>query len=527
MNRLPRQAIHWRALRPEPRNRQVQTIDIEFSHEVLGPVGTFNEADWDDVPFRDGRTVRGALGLHSDVSVRRLARDIPASLPVSSFPLLTVDVHPRMLFVRIAFPPGIDPGPTLRRLPGVPGVESFWLDRGHALPPPQMLAAQVAARLNPIGPQYGPDGLDLPLPASPKVSDTYVVDVEGGWGDHPGLHKPSTDPNQATTARVVQIYGLPVDEVEKEVDRHGEPLHRAYRGHGTAVASQLSGLPVVPGSETLSPTPAPRVRLSSIWQRPTPYLPPERCIACAINAGINWIRTATNDQPTGHIILIEQQVRINGTGPYLPAEVEPSVFSAIADAVTRGIIVVEAAGNGATNLDTLTVGGKRILDRRRGGAGFRNSGAILVGGITSKDRPRLLSGCNYGSRVDCSAWAEDVLAAGNCWDGRERDRKGRVVDWYKDYSDYFGGTSSAAALVAAAIARVQAKLPAGDRLTSQSARELLWSPAVSDEPNARFGVVPEFTTVKSAKTQSQLKDAVEQLKATGSAAFTKHHPHHS
>jgi hypothetical protein len=61
-------------------------------------------------------------------------------------------------------------------------------------------------------------------------------------------------------------------------------------------------------------------------------------------------RTAANRLRPGDIMLIELH-RVGPRGRYLPMEFWPDEFAAIRYAVTRGVIVVEAGGNGGENLD--------------------------------------------------------------------------------------------------------------------------------------------------------------------------------
>ena len=96
--------------------------------------------------------------------------------------------------------------------------------------------------------------------------------------------------------------------------------------------------------------------------------------------------------------------------------VRPQVFdSGLASA--NGIIVIEAAGNGNASLDTwVDAGGLQRLDRAD--ADFRDSGAIMVGSCASALPHNRYVGCgvgcgsNYGSRIDCFAWGENITTAG-------------------------------------------------------------------------------------------------------------------
>ena len=139
----------------------------------------------------------------------------------------------------------------------------------------------------------------------------------------------------------------------------------------------------------------------------------------------------------------------------------PDDFAAILNATSRGIIVVEAAGNGAENLDdnlyqTPGVGfpaGWTNPFRRTN----RDSGAIIVGAGApppgthgnnhGPDRSRL-DFSNWGALIDTQAWGREVTTCGY------GDLQGGANEdiWY---TDQFSGTSSASPIVTGVIACIQ------------------------------------------------------------------------
>jgi len=183
------------------------------------------------------------------------------------------------------------------------------------------------------------------------------------------------------------------------------------------------------------------------------------------------------------------------------------------------VIVVEAAGNGARNLDSA------IYNTRPAGfpATWRNpfnlsnpsSGAIVVGAGApppgthgrdhGPDRSRL-DFSNHGQRLDTQGWGREVTTTGygDLQGGTTRDL------WY---TDQFSGTSSASPIVVGAIGCMQGILRANNRpmLTPNAARQILrntGSPQtdgpgrprtqrIGNRPNIRqmvaslFGVAPE------------------------------------
>jgi hypothetical protein len=115
-------------------------------------------------------------------------------------------------------------------------------------------------------------------------------------------------------------------------------------------------------------------------------------------------------------------------------------FDAIQLATSRGINVVEVASNGSMNLDHAIYEGR--FDRTS-----RDSGAIMVGAAEASPVPHTPT-CfsNYGSRLDVAAQGEDVWTTGY---GIVKIAGDDTRQWY---TDRFGGTSSASAIVAGAVA---------------------------------------------------------------------------
>src|SRR5690606_6510875 len=142
-------------------------------------------------------------------------------------------------------------------------------------------------------------------------------------------------------------------------------------------------------------------------------------------------------------------IELQGTGPlgrFLPMEYWDDNFDAIQAATRRGVIVIEAAGNGGENLDRPAYGGK--LER-----GARDSGAIMIGAggpprAGFRDRERL-DFSNYGSRVDVQGWGR-MVATLDYGDLQACDDDGE-----RHYTNLFSGTSSASPIVAGAAILVQ------------------------------------------------------------------------
>jgi hypothetical protein len=172
----------------------------------------------------------------------------------------------------------------------------------------------------------------------------------------------------------------------------------------------------------------------------------------------------------------------------IPVEWRQEAFDAISEATAKGIIVVEAAGNRARNLDD-----PRYL--RRFDRSSRDSGAIIVGSAqTQLMTPQDLSRCsllaaqplaplpssNYGSRVDVQGWGSRVAATGSGdWPNLAPSAflpplaPVGATDQY--YLGGFGGTSAATGIVAGVVACIQGFLKAIGRppLSPAEMRDLL------------------------------------------------------
>lgn len=195
----------------------------------------------------------------------------------------------------------------------------------------------------------------------------------------------------------------------------------------------------------------------------------------------------------GDILLLEAQTNMFGfTG--IPLEAEPAVFDIVELATHGDIVVVAAAGNGGKLLDEIGDNtGKRIFD-----CSLQDSGAIIVGAA----HPAPISGWNrgytscYGARVDCFAQGSDVVTLDtDFWD-------------VGTYTDQFGGTSAAAAIVAGAALAVQgvASQSLDSRLAPGDLRALLADPALNtaagNSPNNRIGVMPDLRRIIEALLSS-------------------------
>lgn len=151
-------------------------------------------------------------------------------------------------------------------------------------------------------------------------------------------------------------------------------------------------------------------------------------------------------------------------------------FDVIRAATDRGVIIVEAAGNGAENLDAAVY--RKKFDRQH-----RDSGAILVGAGAPTTHARL-GFSNFGARVDVQGWGRDVATLDY------GDLQGCSTPGRK-YTRLFAGTSSASPVVAGAAVVVQGALVGAGRprLTPAAMREVLTTTG-TPQPNERTKIGP-------------------------------------
>ena len=225
-----------------------------------------------------------------------------------------------------------------------------------------------------------------------------------------------------------------------------------WRNHGTAVIGEFSG------------------DINSIGV--TGISPDAVVSAISIFGGVGSagaINMAAGRLGAGDVLLIELHrpgprfnfANRNDQRGYIAVEWWPDDFAAVRAAVNRGIIVVEAAGNGAENLDDaiyqnpapgFPAGWTNPFRRSN-----RDSGAIVVGAGApppgthgrnhGADRSRL-DFSNWGALIDAQGWGREVTtcAYGDLQGGSNEDL------WY---TDTFSGTSSASPIIVGVAASLQ------------------------------------------------------------------------
>lgn len=309
-----------------------------------------------------------------------------------------------------------------------------------------------------------PDGIDARYAWQYEGGDgagVSFVDVERGWGL----------PEEGAPFQHEDLPAIEVIHVADEA--FPEPRH------GAATLGVVLGVDNDRGIVGIAPN-VWNPRVISISRRTAP------------DDYANTIRIALDQMLFGDVLLLEAQVswrRHDGSWVLMPVEILEPVFDALILAQTLGVTVIEAAGNGGFDLDQFeeiaAPGRGRVLSATS--PDFRDSGAILVGAATSSAPHQRIAQSNFGSRVDCFAWGEDVRTT------RHYDSPWTPPDLR--YTDGFNGTSSASAIVAGAALSLQgiAIASLGQALDPLTLRDLLkWygTPTVPEDQG--IGTMPDL-----------------------------------
>jgi len=213
--------------------------------------------------------------------------------------------------------------------------------------------------------------------------------------------------------------------------------HYQYRDHGAAVLGIIMMQDNCVGG--IGITPKAEGTVISQWRPNGSFNTPD-----AIMAAIDHLSF-------GDVLLLEaQSFDILHTERVWPVEILDATFQAIRLAAALGIVVVEAAGNGmnavGNDLDLFVDNNSNNI-LNRSSAYFKDSHAIVVAGASSTVPHIKSKYSNFGSRIDCYAWGENVVTA-----GLSSRSSGSSIN---TYSTDFSGTSSASAIIAGAAIAVQ------------------------------------------------------------------------
>ncbi len=181
------------------------------------------------------------------------------------------------------------------------------------------------------------------------------------------------------------------------------------RNHGTAVLGVMGGDENSFGITGISPKA--NMRAISYWGTSTSQT----------------IIDAADELNAGDILLLEVHRRNPHNNKHIAIEWWPDDFAAIVYATSKGIIIVEAAGNGSQDFDA------EIFNTPQNGfpSSWKNpfnpnnpqSGAVIVGAGASPSSGRdrsILGFSNWGRRVDAQGWGHNVTSAG--YGGEQGDK---------------------------------------------------------------------------------------------------------
>lgn len=334
-------------------------------------------------------------------------------------------------------------------------VELCYLAPLPAPPPGDIAPVTPDFRANQGYPLVAPGGINARyawnFPGG-RGEETFIVDIEYDWYDtHEDL----------TRAAGRKLAFTP---------------NGNYPEHGTAVLGEMIGDDDRWGVTGL----VPEATVGMITQDPVGLS----------NSVARAIIEATARQDAGDVMLLEAQT-FGPTFQYVPVEWNQAEYDAIVAATAKGIVVVEAAGNGSQNLDSAT-----YLNRFN--RSVRDSRAIIVGaGATPSsgqaDRSRL-SFSTYGSRLDAQGWGEWVTTTGygGAWAGDAVHRQ--------DYTTSFNGTSSASPIVASAAAALQSvRAGRGEApLTPLALRQLITDTGTAQQSGPFSGAIGPRPDLRAA-----------------------------
>ena len=354
-------------------------------------------------------------------------------------------------YYAIECPQGVNPEHVLRIVAEWPNVQLAYVESGPV--PPPFNPSDDPRNINQGYLDAAPSGIDARWAWATNVIGGNIgfVDLEQGW---------TLNHEDLVAANITIISGV----------------SHAFHGHGTAVLGEVVAVDNAVGGVGIASSS--NARVVSQWRTASTYNTAE-AILSAVGA-MNY----------GDVLLIEAQTTYSTASDYVPVEVEQAVFDVIQYATAQGIVVVEAGANGSVDLDAFEdVNGKNILNRSS--ADFRDSGAIMVGAASSSAPHQRLSFSNYGSRIDCFAWGQNIDTCGDGWSSTGTNT----------YTASFGGTSGASPIITGAALILQSwRVGRGEnRYSPDSLRKLLSFPTLntaSANPSTdRIGVMPDLRKI--------------------------------
>jgi len=308
-----------------------------------------------------------------------------------------------------------------------------------------------------------PKGVDAPYAWKQKGGKGKIkfIDIELGWNlEH-----------EAIKAGKLQTTGINFPQ---------------FREHGTAV---LGIIMMQDDKGGMGITPEAKGKVIS------------QCRPCGDINTPDAIMTAIAHLNRGDILLLEiQSMDMRYPEQLWPVEIHKATYEVIRLATALGIIVIETAGNGSINNNGRSnnlnmykdIEGKKSLNTAS--KDFKDSGAIIVGAASSTFPHARLNYSNYGNRVNCYAWGENIATAGS-YPGSS----GMAIN---TYTARFGGTSGATAIITGVAIAVQSIMEANYnyRLSPCQMRSVLGSdyyntPSALGRASDKIGVMPDLKKI--------------------------------
>ncbi len=333
---------------------------------------------------------------------------------------------------------------------------------------------ETAYVMRPAPPPVDPSNDPLSASQGYLNAQPYGIDARYAWGF------PGGDGAGIGFVDMEQGWNLEHEDLAAAGITLMSGVNYGFRPHGTSVLGEVLMVDNKVGGVGVAPSANGRV--VSQWRTPNSKSP----------NNADAIVSAIASMAFGDVLLLEaQDLDPAGAKSWWPVEVADATYGAIVLATALGIAVVEAGGNGGHNLDQYTNSShKRIFDRTS--ADFRDSGAIMVA-AGSKAYPHTPAGTsNYGNRIDCYAWGDQVATTDTNPAGTDDDA----------YRGNFSGTSSASAIVAGAALVVQglAQARLGHRYSPKDLRQILKANGTpSSNPGTDgIGVMPNLRGIIEA-----------------------------
>ena len=383
-----------------------------------------------------------------------------------------------LTYFAVPCPSPVDPQAVANALSSWPTVQTAYVEGGPVEPPAinpnNEPYYEIANSSHPYWPgqrYLGGDGnIDLSGTIY-KVSGIYVEDAwaeAGGDGATPQSDLQFIDLEQGWNLNHEDLQNVGITMLVPGISK-------AFFGHGTSDLGIVVAEDNTLGCVGIAPHVASK-RVVSEW-RDTATFSTSKAIAAAVDV-LHF----------GDVLLLEAQTHYPWMTPIysnVPVEVYSATFDIIRLGSALGIIIVEAAGNGGYRLDDLIYPTKG-----------RDSGAILVGAASLTDphyrydqqrHSGRVGYTNYGSRIDCYAWGENIVTLGD----------GAAGTGNSEYTAGFGLTSGASAIIAGAALSVQGiAANNGYRLGPRQMRTILSDPATgttSENPGVdQIGVMPNL-----------------------------------